>query len=333
MKILYGTSHPGANLTDAQTAITRRHTLIPFERPIHRIISRTLAPDASGLVVFVDSLVTEKVLDYLPKLKFIATQSTGTDHIDLVACKERGITVCNVPGYGHASVSELAMLLLLGVARNLKHSLSNDRIGKLVRDGELGFELRGKTIGIIGTGAIGAATATVAAGFGMSPLLYDRHRKRGLAAKVNGSYVDDIKTIWAQSDIITFHVPLVPATHHLVSYEEIAQMKDGVVLINTARGGIVDSEALLQGLESGKVRGAGLDVLEHEQLLTGRRAKNRNERAIREASRVLMHHPRVLHTMHLGAHTQEAQEAIHLTTIENLKRCINKNKKPKNIVV
>ena len=333
MKILYGTSHPGADFNSAQTALTRRHTFVPFERPLHRIITRRLAPDARGLVVFVDSMITERVLELLPSLSVIATQSTGTDHIDLDACQERGITVCNVPGYGHTSVSELAMLLLLGVARNLKHSLDNDRLGLLIRDGELGFELRGKTIGIIGTGVIGAATARLAAGFGMSPLLYDRKPNKKLATEVDGAYASSLDEIWMESDIITFHIPLLTATHHIVSYEEVAKMKEGVVLINTARGGIIDSLALLHGLNTGKIRGAGLDVLEFEQYMTSGRAHNRNTKAYVEASRRLLHHPRVLHSMHLGAHTKEAQEIIHETTIQNIKSCIARNKKVTNLVV
>lgn len=333
MEILYGVSSPGANLEHVSQALGKRHTIIPFHRPLHKIITPRTAPRAKGLVVFVDSMITARVLDCLPELKFIATQSTGTDHIDLDACNERGIMVAHVPGYGHTSVSELAFLLLLGVARNLKHSLTNDYHGRMVRDAALGFELAGKTLGVVGTGVIGAATAKLAKGFGMKPLLYDVQPNPTLARSVKGKYVKSLDDIWHKADVITFHLPLIPATHHLVSYEEVAKMKDGVVLINTARGGIIDSLALLHGLDSGKIQGAGLDVLEFEQYLTGLHRHSRETKTYVRASRRLLHHPKVLHSMHLGAHTKEAQSIIHDTTIQNLEHFISRSKKPINLVL
>lgn len=332
MEILYGASHPGADIEHAQKTLGKRHLLIPFHRPLHKVITKNTAPRAKGLVVFVDSMITERVLECLPELKFIATQSTGTDHIDLDACNERGITVTHVPGYGHTSVSELAFLLMLGVARNLKHSLNNDYHGRLVRDAELGFELRGKTLGVIGTGVIGAASAKLAKGFGMKPLLYDLKPNTSLARSVKGRYAKSLDEIWKKADVITFHLPLVPATHHMVSYEEVAKMKDGVVIINTARGGIIDSLALLHGLDSGKIGGAGLDVLEFEQYMTGLHHRGRETKSYVKASRRLLHHPKVLHSMHLGAHTKEAQARIHETTLKNIEHLISRSKKPINIV-
>lgn len=306
-----------------------KHAVRAIEGPLHKKIS-SLSPKQTAnvkiLVLFVDSLVTKESLARFPKLKFIATRSTGIDHIDVEACNGRGIKIANVPGYGSASVGELALTLLLGLSRGIKQSILNTQKGIFDYRPNFGFELRGKTIGIVGTGIIGSYVAELAHGMRMKVKLFDLKPNQQLAKKVQGEYMGDLKKMLPSVDILSLHVPMNPQTRHLISYEELIAMKRGSVIINTSRGGIIYAPALLESIENGHLFGAGIDVLELEQYLFTTKAhpKTPEHRSIIAANRKLMHHPQVLHTLHLGAQTLEAHTKIYDETINNVNAFLDK---------
>jgi len=235
------------------------------------------------LVPFVSTQVSAAVMDRLCGLALIATRSTGTDHIDVAEAARRGIAVMNVPDYGSVAVAEHTFALLLALAR-------------LQPNQSPGTDLSGKTIGVIGTGAIGRHVMQIAHGFGMNVLAYDLEQRPGIRYA-------PLADVLAQADIITLHIPATPATHHFVNAETIAQMKDGVILINTARGSLVDTRALSAALRSGKVAAAGLDVI--EQLSDG------------EWGTAL---PNTIVTPHIAYNTREAIRRISGITLANIRR-------------
>lgn len=318
MKLLY--VYRGHNrIKEIKQRVFTENELVDVAGPIQNALNTINSGEFEILSVFVDSIINKQVLDRFPKLKLVCTRSTGFDHIDVEECTKRGIMVANVPGYGSSSVSELALMLMLGVARNLKPSLSATNQGNLERSDQLGFELKNKTLGIIGTGAIGAYLATIAKAIGMNVLLNDRHPNQKLAKKLNAPYVANMNELLTKVDFLSLHIPLTDETRHLISYEELAVIKRGSVIINTARGGIIYSPALLEALDNNHLYGAGLDVLELEQYWYSHQPpKNPEERSINKANLELIHHPKVLHTLHLGAQTEEAENKILDITIENI---------------
>ncbi len=197
-------------------------------------------------------------------VKYIALRSVGFDHVDISECKKLGLKVANVPRYSPYSVAEHAFALLLAVARKLPVSQSliskqDFRLNQLV-----GFDIHGKTVGVIGTGNIGAAFASIAHGAGCNLLAYDVVQNAALIKQTGIKYVS-LTELCKNSDIISLHCPLNAQTKHMLNAETFAQMKKGVVIINTARGGVIDTEALVGALQSGKVGAAGLDVYEYEK--------------------------------------------------------------------
>ncbi len=208
--------------------------------------------------------VTPEVLAGCPKLKLIVTRSTGYDHIDLEAARAGAVAVSNVPDYGAHMIAEHAFGLMLAVARNICRA--NERYRRLQRfdDTDLGgVELYGKTLGVIGTGRIGGHSIRIGKGFGMHVVAFDVVREDRLAVEWGFRYLS-MNQLLALSDFITLHVPLLPETHHLIDAEALAHVKPGAILINTSRGGVVDTAALKVALASGRLHGAGLDVLEDE---------------------------------------------------------------------
>ena len=292
--------------------------------------------DAEALCIFIDSKVGKEELERFPNVKLIATRSTGFDHIDLEAVKERDITVMNVPSYGEHTVAEFAFSLILALSRRVIDADEAVReAGTFVQDGLRGFDLRGKTLGIIGCGHIGMHAIAMGNGFGMHVLGFDVHQDPDLAEKNHFEYAS-LDDLLARSDIVSIHVPHNPHTHHLLNKENMPKMKKGAYLINTARGAIVDTDALVEVLKSETLAGAGLDVLESEgelsdplELLT---APHPNQDAIRDAlaDHYLIHHPRVIVTPHVAFDTDEAVRRIIDTTVGNIKNFTSGE--PKNAV-
>jgi len=282
------------------------------------------AADAIIISVFVDSNVTTKVLDAFPNLKHIATRSTGFDHIDLKACAARGISVSTVPGYGEITVAEYAFALLLSLSRRVYEGFDRIReTGNFSPEGLKGFDLYGKTFGIIGTGRIGKHAARIAGGFGLQVIAYDLYPDQAAAETIGFRYLS-LEELLKTADIVSIHVPYTPENHHLINAARLALMKPTAVLINTARGALVDTPALATALKNKIIAGAALDVLEEEGVLKDEFGylagghQGANFKAVL-AGHILFDLPNVIITPHNAFNTQEALERILDTTLENIK--------------
>jgi D-lactate dehydrogenase len=282
-------------------------------------------PDMEVLSVFVKSHVGAKEMDQFPNLKFIATRSTGFDHIDLEEAKARGIVVSNVPTYGENSVAEMAFALLLALSRRVY-----DGYKQVVEEsnfspkGLTGFDLKDKVLGVVGTGHIGSYAIRMGNGFGMEVIAFDPYGNEELAKELGFRYVDTLDELFGQSDVITLHVPHNEHTHHMINMESIGKIKKGAVLLNTARGPVVETMALVKALEEGILAGAGLDVLEEENFMLDETALLREDMPTSEslrnvlANQYLIDHPRVIVTPHNAFNTTEALHRILDTTVENI---------------
>lgn len=296
--------------------------LIFFDAPLREDKLESIQ-DVEGLVIFIYSPITQLVLNKLKKLQFIATMSTGFDHIDIATCKKRSIIVCNVPAYAEVTVAEHTFALLLAISRRLTDSFKRIKEeGKFSPEGLTGFDLYDKTLGVIGVGAIGKNVIKIARGFGMNVVAFTHSPNKSLEKKLGFSFVE-LDELLKKSDIISLHIPHNPESHHFLNDERFKKMKDGVVIINTARGGIIDTHALLESLKSGKVSYVGLDVLEEEPLLHEEHAllskyyKKEQLEGILE-SHLLLSHPNVIVTPHNAFNSQEALEKILAITAENI---------------
>ncbi len=291
--------------------------------------------DIDILSVFIYSKVTKEMIDKLQKLTLIATRSTGYDHIDSEGCKKRGIRIANVPTYGENTVAEHTFALILSLSRKIHKSYERTVRGDFTLDGLRGFDLKGKTIGVIGTGNIGRHVVRIAHGFEMDILAYDVKQDKQFAKEMGFTYVD-FDFLLAHSDIITLHVPYLKATHHLINKENIRKVKKGAMLINTARGGLVETEALVYALDKGILSGAGLDVLEEEffikeetQLLSRHFPETCDLKTLLQ-NHILLKQDNVLITPHNAFNSNEALLRILETTLENIQGYICK--KAVNIV-
>jgi len=286
------------------------------------------------LSVFVHTQVPKKILDKLPKLKLIATRSTGFDHIDLEECRKRNIVVSNVPTYGENTVAEHTFALLLGLSRKIVDCVERTRKGSFSYRGLRGFDLKNKTIGIVGGGNIGQHVARMAKGFEMKVLVFDVIKDFKLEKKLGFRYVS-MDNLLMNSDIITLHVPYNKHTHHLINAAAFTKMKKGAILLNTSRGAVVDTDALVKVLRAGKLGGAGLDVLEGEDALNEElsllRKGNQEEWKLLLEDHLLLEMPTVLITPHNAFNTKEALMRILNTTINNI-NAFKKGKKVVNVV-
>ena len=299
-----------------------------------RIFAERLTPDTAPLAeaaeivsVFVYSEVKKPTLDQLPNLKLVATRSTGYDHIDLEECRRRGIVVSNVPYYGENTVAEHAFGLILSLSRKIyKAYLRTTRLDFSL-ESLMGFDLKDKTIGVVGAGRIGLHVVRIAKGFGMNVLVFDTRQETLLAEVLGFTYVS-FEELLQRSDVISLHVPLNPATHHMINKENIGTIKRGAILINTSRGGIVETEALISALNEGIISGAGLDVFEGEESVkedTAILAQCLPGEKMREIllSYALLHRENVVITPHIAFYSQEALHRIMLTTEENILGFLN----------
>lgn len=291
--------------------------------------------DAEIISTFIYSELSPDVLGKLPALRLIATRSTGVDHIDLAYCEKRGIAVCNVPTYGENTVAEHVFALLLAISHRLLEAVETAQRGPFSPEGLQGFDLQGKTIGVIGTGSIGRHVICIAKGFGMEVLAFDVKPDPALAQTLGFRYVSFDEVLDA-ADIITLHAPATPDTQNMLSDTAFARMKSGVVIINTARGSLIDSRALIQALRSGKVAGAGLDVLpdeplirEEAELICGIYCDQHDLRDL-VASHVLLRMPNVIVTPHSAFNTREAVERIVEITVANISGFIEGH--PQNVI-
>lgn len=280
------------------------------------------ATEAEIVSVFIYSTVNKAVLDRLPKIRLITTRSTGYDHIDLEECISRGITVCNVPRYGENTVAEHAFCLILALSRKLRAAVTRTNRLSFDLEGLRGFDLKDKTFGVIGAGAIGLHSIRIARGFGMRVLAYDKF-PQPILAEVLGFEYTTLERLLGESDVISIHVPLIPETYHLINDDTIKLIKRGAILVNTARGGVVDTEALVKALDEGILSGAGLDVLEGEesikeeaQLLSDTLPVEKLRAIVR--SYALLNRDNVIITPHVAFYSNEAEQRIVDTTLENI---------------
>src|SRR5215510_8953468 len=303
-----------------------------------RVFDPTEIPDPHHceiLSVFINSHLNETVLKALPSLKLIATRSTGYNHVDLLYCQAHGITVSNVPIYGDNTVAEHTFALILALSRKVIQSHNRARAGDFSPAGLQGFDLRGKILGVVGTGHIGVHVIRIARGFMMNVIAFDLRPDKRLADALDFDYVDSLDALLAASDIVTLHAPLLESTHHMINRENIWRMKKGALLINTARGGLVDTDSLLAAMEAGHCAGAGLDVFEGETLIKEERQLLSNEYDINELrtvvkNLVLLRRENIVVTPHIAFNSREALERILFTTIHNIQAFVAG--KPSNVV-
>ena len=302
-----------------------------------------VGPEVEILSVFVQSRITPDFLEQHPAVRLIATRSSGYDHIDLAECGRRDITVCMVSSYGDNSVAEHTFALILALARRTREAREACRLRTFSYAATRATELKGATLGVIGAGRIGLHVIRLARAFEMTVVATDVHQETRLEGVLGFRYVplDELLRI---SDVITLHVPLTAATYHMLNRETFAQCKPGVLIVNTARGAVIDTEALIEALDSGLVASAGLDVIEEESVMR-REWPTLVARAIvkhlhaadssDEAGEIgperladldaLMHNgtlierPDVVFTPHIAFNSVQAIERINRTTVENIR--------------
>jgi D-lactate dehydrogenase len=291
------------------------HELQYFEAHL-AIPTAILADGAKAVCPFVNDALDREVLSRLAQsgVRLISLRSAGFNNVDLAAAQELGMVVARVPAYSPHAVAEHAAALILALDRKIHRAYARVREGNFSLDGLIGFDLHGKTVGLIGTGRIGAILARILAGFGCELLAADPVRNEQVQA-LGGRYVT-LAELLAQSDIVSLHCPLTPDTRHLIDASAISKMKPGVMLINTSRGAVVDTRAIIDGLKSGKIGHLGLDVYEEEDDLF---FEDLSDHVIKDDLFArLLTFPNVLITGHQGFFTREAMQAIAETTIANI---------------
>ncbi len=312
--------------------------------------------DAEIVSVFVNSPVGPAFLRRHPKLKLVASRSSSCDHLDSKAAARRKVVLAHVPDYGAATVAEHTFALILGVTRRLRHCLDTKNRGRGSVERLRGRELRGKILGVVGTGRVGRMVITIGKAFGMECVAFDNKPDLRLAEKVGFRYVT-LDRLLRVSDVITLHIPLNKRTRHMLNARRLTRCKRGFILINTARGALVDIDALLAGLKSGHVGGVGLDVLEDEAAFRADTSRIigaqivqkihaistpggdplRRQERLRELesimrNRQLLSHENVFFTPHVGFNSVEAIERINLGTVQNIRDFLAGKLRPEAIV-
>ena len=285
--------------------------------------------------VFIHSKLDRATISNMPNLKLIVTRSTGYEHIELEVCKQKAIYVSNVPFYGENTVAEHTFALILSLSRNIHKTYIRTINNNFSLENLQGFDLKGKTLGVIGAGRIGLHLIRMAKGFGMNILAYDVKRDNFLADIMDFQYTH-IENILKNSDVISLHAPLNKATHHLINTGNINLIKKGAVLVNTSRGGLIETEALVEALDKGIISGVGLDVFEGEEYILEEGCKLRDEysdevKRLIEQDCSLLHRENVVITPHNAFNSREAVERIFTETIRNINEFISGS--PANLVL
>jgi D-lactate dehydrogenase len=292
-----------------------RHELAYFDVRLGEN-SAALAQGHEAVCAFVNDRLDRATLAALASqgVRLIALRSAGFNHVDLPAARELGLRVARVPAYSPQAVAEHTAALILCLNRKIHKAYARVREGNFALEGLLGFDLSGRTVGLIGTGKIGLATARIMRGFGCQVLAYDPYPDPELEA-IGGRY-GLLGEVLESADILSLHCPLTPETHHLIDRKAIGRMKAGVMLINTSRGAVVDARSLIAGLKSGKIGAVGLDVYEEEADLF---FEDLSDKTIQDdVFARLLTFPNVVITGHQGFFTHEAMTAIAETTIGNI---------------
>lgn len=296
---------------------TRAH---PVDLTFHEAhLTATTARLAEGfdvVVPFVNDRIDADVIATLTAggTRLLALRSSGFNHVDLDAAERAGLTVMRVPAYSPHAVAEFTVGLMLAVERRIHRAAARVRDGNFSLEGLLGSDLRGRTVGIVGTGRIGALVARILHGFGCELLVHDPFPAAEVLAL--GARAVELDTLLAGADVVTLHCPLTPDTHHLIDDAAVARMRPGVMLVNTSRGALVDTRAVIAGLKSGRIGTLALDVYEEEGDLF---FDDLSDRVITDDvfSRLLTF-PNVLITAHQAFFTTQALERIATTTLDNI---------------
>lgn len=275
-----------------------------------------LAKGSRAICVFVNDVVNSTVLHQLAEegIELVALRCAGFNNVDLKAAAELGIKVVRVPAYSPYAVAEHTLALILTLNRKTHRAYNRVREGNFALNGLIGFDLHGRTVGLIGLGKIGVVTARILKGFGCKVLGFDIQQDR--EAQEAGVEFTDLDTLYAASDIISLHCPLTPKTHHLINEESIGKMKDGVMLINTSRGAIIDTKAVIKGLKSEKISYLGLDVYEEEGDLFFEDLSNKVIKD--DVFMRLLSFNNVLITGHQAFLTRDALQSIARVTLQNI---------------
>ena len=310
------------------------HELFFFDAPLTKENIEQVK-DVEVISIFLSSAITRDLIDKLPNLKLITTRSTGYDHIDVACRKYKDVVVCNVPHYGTHTVAEHTFALILALSRKIFASIERTKRSNFDHSDLTGFDLFDKTIGIIGLGDIGESVVKIAKGFGVHVVVFSRHPDEKVARRLGISFLS-LNELLAVSDIVSLHVPYSKKTHHLINKKNIKKFKKGSLLINTARGGIVQTEALVYGLEKKILQGAGLDVLEGEtiiqeerQILSKNFMKTSNIKTL-YLNHILMDLDNVVVTPHNAFNSIEALDMILDVTVDNILDFIKQ--KPQNMI-
>jgi D-lactate dehydrogenase len=294
---------------------THGHDLVFLEA---RLTPQTtvLAADFPAVCVFVNDQVHAPVQSELARqgTRLIATRSAGFNHIDLAAAHDLDLKIVRVPAYSPYAVAEYTVGLMLALNRKIHRAYNRVREGNFALEGLVGFDLRGQTVGIIGTGQIGRVLAEIMNGFGCRLLAHDPYPHASFT-QLGGRYVD-LATLLAESDVVTLHCPLTPETYHLIDAAAVAQMKPGVMLINTSRGALLDTPAVIEGLKSGIIGYVGLDVYEEEEDLF---FQDLSDQVLQDdVFARLLTFPNVIITGHQAFFTRNALQRIAETTLGNI---------------
>ncbi len=295
--------------------------ILYYKEELNQETSR-LIKNADVVSPFIYSNINSEVLSKANKLKLIATRSTGFNHIDIKTAEKRNISVSNVPYYGENTVAEHTFALILALSRNLHKAYIRTIKNDFTLQGLQGFDLKGKTLGVIGAGSIGVHVIKIAKGFGMKVIASDARPNHILEELLDFKYVS-LDDLLQNSDIITLHCPYNAHTHHLINMNNINTIKKGTLFINTARNGIIEAQALYYAVDKGIFSGAGLDVFEGEELL-----KEENQMLTKNVSvehleailkrNILLRNENVIITPHMAFDSAEAVERILDTTVENI---------------
>lgn len=302
-------------LSAANAAAGSPHEFVYFEAHLERRTAE-LARGSNAVCAFVNDVVDAETLEALANLgvSLVALRCAGFNNVDLEVAERLGVQIARVPAYSPHAVAEHAAALILSLCRKIHRAYARVREGNFALGGLLGSDLHGRTVGIVGTGRIGCEAGRIMRGFGCRVLGSDPVVSAKFEA-CGGSYVE-LDELLRQSDIVSLHCPLTPETHHLVDRRAIGQMKRGAMLINTSRGAVVDTRAVVVGLKNGAIGALGLDVYEEEGDLF---FENLSDRVIQDdVFARLLTFPNVLVTGHQGFFTAEAMTAIAATTIYNL---------------
>lgn len=299
----------------------KTYDLMFFAAPLQEVPCADYA-QADALSVFIYSQITRQTIASLPALRLIATRSTGFNHIDIEAASARGIPVCNVPYYGENTVAEHTFALILSLSRNIHKAYIRTIRNDFSLAGLQGFDLKGKTLGVIGAGSIGLHVIRMAKGFGLDVIVYDISQNHFLAETLDYRYVT-LEELLSRSRIITLHCPSNIHTRGMLNMKNIGLVKKGALFINTARGDLIETAALHHALNTGIFAGAGLDVFEGEELV-----KDENQMLTRNVpveklqallqKNILLKMENVILTPHMAFDSIEAVERILQTTVENI---------------